>query len=64
MLVNALFLFLMFRCSTDILSPEKGDMVVALYVIMALGLTAIKVQHLVPLAGTWLFALPSSAADS
>jgi len=44
MLVNALFLFLMFRCSTDILSPEeKGPMVVALYVIVALGLTAIKI---------------------
>jgi hypothetical protein len=44
MLVNALFLFLMFRSGTDILSPgEKGTMVVALYVIVALGLTAIKI---------------------
>ena len=44
MLVNALFLFLMFRCGIDILSPgDKGTVVVALYVLAALGLTAIKV---------------------
>jgi hypothetical protein len=44
MLVNALFLFLMFRCGADILSPEeKGAVVVALYVVAALGLTAIKI---------------------
>ena len=44
MLVNALFLFLMFRCGADILSPgEKGTMVVALYVVVALALTAIKI---------------------
>jgi hypothetical protein len=44
MLVNALFLFLMFRCGADILSPgEKGTTVVALYVAVALGLTAIKI---------------------
>src|ERR1700730_4825976 len=44
MLVNALFLFLMFRCGADILSPgEKGSVVVALYVVVALGLTAIKI---------------------
>jgi hypothetical protein len=44
MLVNALFLFLMFRCGIDILSPgDKGTGVVALYVITALGLTAIKI---------------------
>jgi hypothetical protein len=44
MLVNALFLFLMFRCGADILSPgEKGTAVVALYVAVALGLTAIKI---------------------
>ncbi|MEH2609786.1 hypothetical protein [Bradyrhizobium sp. AZCC 1693] len=44
MLVNALFLFLMFRCGADILSPdEKGTMVVALYVGVALGLAAIKI---------------------
>jgi hypothetical protein len=44
MLVNALFLFLLFRCGADILSPdEKGAVVVALYVVAALGLTAIKI---------------------
>lgn len=44
MVVNALFLFLMFRCATDILNPgEKGPVVVALYVVAALGLTAIKI---------------------
>jgi len=44
MLVNALFLFLMFRCGTDILSPgDKGAVVVALYVVVALGLTALKI---------------------
>lgn len=44
MLVNALFLFLMFRCGADILNPEeKGAVVVALYVVAALGLTAIKI---------------------
>ena len=44
MFVNALFFFLMFRCATDILSPEdKGTVVVALYVVVALGLTAIKI---------------------
>jgi hypothetical protein len=44
MFVNALFLFLMFRCGIDILSPgDKGTVVVALYVITALGLTAIKI---------------------
>jgi len=44
MLVNALFLFLMFRCGADILNPEeKGTAVVALYVAVALGLTAIKI---------------------
>lgn len=44
MLVNALFLFLMFRCGADIISPdEKGTVVVALYVVVALALTAIKI---------------------
>ena len=44
MFVNALFFFLMFRCGIDILSPgDKGTVVVALYVITALGLTAIKI---------------------
>ncbi|WP_065752151.1 O-antigen ligase family protein [Bradyrhizobium paxllaeri] len=44
MFVNALFLFLMFRCSADILSPgEKGTTLVALYVGGALALTAIKI---------------------
>lgn len=44
MFVNALFFFLMFRCAADILSPEeKGTAVVAIYVVAALGLTAIKV---------------------
>ncbi len=44
MFVNALFLFLMFRCGVDILSPEeKGTVVVALYVVTASGLTAVKI---------------------
>ncbi|MBR1144593.1 hypothetical protein [Bradyrhizobium sp. AUGA SZCCT0431] len=44
MFVNALFFFLMFRCAADILSPEdKGTVVVALYVVLALGLTTIKI---------------------
>ena len=44
MLANALFVFLMFRCGTDILSPgDKGAAVVALYVVAALGLTALKI---------------------
>ncbi|KRR16787.1 hypothetical protein CQ14_14455 [Bradyrhizobium lablabi] len=44
MLVNVLFLFLMFRCAADILSPdEKGTLVVAVYVGVASGLAAIKV---------------------
>ncbi|MBR1192729.1 hypothetical protein [Bradyrhizobium sp. AUGA SZCCT0160] len=44
MFVNALFFFLMFRCAADILSPEdKATVVVALYVVVALGLTAIKI---------------------
>jgi hypothetical protein len=44
MLVNALFLFLMFRCGADIISPdEKGTVVVALYVVVALALTTIKI---------------------
>src|SRR6516164_4261185 len=34
----------MFRCATDILSPdEKGQMVVAVYVVVTLGLTGINV---------------------
>lgn len=44
MFVNALFLFLLFRCGIDILSPEeKATAVVALYVVVALGLMAIKI---------------------
>ena len=44
MLVNALFVFLMFRSGTDILIPgDKGAAVVALYVVAALGLTALKI---------------------
>lgn len=44
MLVNALFLLLMFRCAADILNPgEKGTAVVALYVAVALGLPAIRI---------------------
>lgn len=44
MFVNALLLFLIFRCSIDILSPEeKGTVAVAIYVFAALGLTAVKI---------------------
>jgi len=44
MLVNALFLFILFRCGADIISPEeKGALVVAVYVAVALVLTATKV---------------------
>lgn len=44
MLVNALFLLLMFRCAVDILNPgEKGTAVVALYTVVALGLPAIRI---------------------
>ena len=44
MLVNALFLFLMFRCGVDIISPdEKGTVVVALYAVAASALTTIKI---------------------
>ena len=44
MLVNALFLLLMFRCAVDILNPgEKGTAVVALYTAVAFGLPAMKI---------------------
>lgn len=44
MFVNALFVLLMFRCGSDILSPgDKGAAVVALYVVATLGLTALKI---------------------